>query len=81
MTSARRLPSRIEIRKVPAEYADNERSWMTVDDHGVWLLPDYREHIGAAATAERVEAKRLSLAFDRLWERSGPDPELRTLGL
>ena len=77
---ARRMPSKIKIRKVMSEYADEDRSWVIADD-STWILPDHREHAGVASSYNPVDAERLRQDFDRIWERSLPDPELRALKL
>jgi predicted GNAT family N-acyltransferase len=78
---ARRLDSRIEIRRIPAELAPGDTSYATWDDRGFFLLPDFRDYSAVANTYEPVQAQRLGGEFTHLWDRSAPDPELRTLQL
>ena len=78
---ARRLDSRIEIRKLPEDAGTRELSFATWDNRGYWMLPDYREHQGLRNFYDPVQAERLSDQFARLWVRSAPDPELRLLRL
>lgn len=76
---ARRLDSKIEIRKVPAELAVDRHSCVIADERGYFLLPDYEEYQALANAYDPVQAARLAERFDYLWEHSHPDPELRVL--
>ncbi|MFK7913619.1 MAG: GNAT family N-acetyltransferase [Pseudomonadales bacterium] len=77
----RRLDSKISIRKVPSEYAKDERSFVVWDQQGYWLLPNADDYQGLATAADPVMATRLQERFDYLWERSRTDPDLRSLKL
>ncbi len=76
---ARRLDSKIEIRKVPSELATDRASFVLADEQGYFLLPDHREHQSMANAFDPVQAERLSERFDYLWDRSEADPDLRVL--
>lgn len=78
---ARRLPSKVEIRLVPGELAEDQHCVVTADERAFLLLPDSREYQGFSNGYDPVEASRLVERFDHLWERSHRDPELRTLSL
>jgi predicted GNAT family N-acyltransferase len=78
---ARRLDSRVELRRLPDDAGTRELSFMTWDERGCWLLPDYREYQALRNFHDPVQAKRLTEQFARLWARSTPDPELRLLRL
>lgn len=78
---SRRLDSKISIRKVPPEYAKDERSFVIWDQQGYWLLPNAADYQGLATANDAVMAGRLQERFDYLWERSQADPDLRTLKL
>jgi len=78
---ARRLDSRVELRKLPDDAGTRELSFMTWDELGCWLLPDYRDYQALRNFHDPVQAKRLAEQFARLWARSTPDPELRLLRL
>lgn len=78
---SRRLESKIAIRKVATELAPGANSFVTWDDVGFFLLPDFREYVAVVDGYDRVQAQRFSEHFDRLWERSAADPELRTLAV
>lgn len=78
---ARRLDSKIEIRRVPSEISQDTHSCVICDQRGFFLLPDYREYQGFANRSDPVQATRLAERFVYLWHRSQGDPELRTLRL
>ncbi len=78
---ARRLDSKIEIRRVPDELAEPEASFLTWDAEGYWLMPDYRAYSAQANHRDPVQANRLAERFNYFWERSSSDPELRLLRL
>jgi predicted GNAT family N-acyltransferase len=78
---SRRLDSHIEIRKAPDEHAPADTSFVTWDDQGYFLMPDFRQYLASANAYDPVQARRLAEQFGLLWERSVPDPELRVLRL
>jgi predicted GNAT family N-acyltransferase len=78
---ARRLDSRMEIRKVPEELAPTETSFVTWDEQGYFLMPDFRQYLASANRYDPVHARRLADQFAGLWARSASDPELRVLRL
>jgi predicted GNAT family N-acyltransferase len=80
---ARRLESLITIRRLPpaSDSPDGLTSFVTWDDRGYWLMPDYREYQALRDLADPVQAARLMERFERLWNHSTPDPELRVLSL
>lgn len=78
---ARRLDSRIEIRRINPDISPGEESFATWDDRGFFLMPDFRDYTALVNLYDPVQARRLLEIFDYFWARSGPDPELRTLRL
>ena len=78
---ARRLDSKIEIRKVPGELATDRASFVLADEQGYFLLPDHREYQAMANAFDPVQTERLAERFDYLWDRSEADPDLRVLRL
>jgi predicted GNAT family N-acyltransferase len=79
---ARRLPSKIQIRKLPNDPpAGSKRSFAVVDERSLWVMPDRERYTGFANHHDRVEARRLVDEFDRLFDRSTEDPELRLITL
>jgi N-acetylglutamate synthase-like GNAT family acetyltransferase len=78
---ARRLPSKIKLRRLPNDHAPARRDFMVVDEEAVWIRPDTGAFVGWANPHEPVEARRLLEEFNWLFERSTDDPELRLLSL
>jgi predicted GNAT family N-acyltransferase len=76
----RRMPSKIEMRRLPEEGVPT-RSFIVVDDAAVWIQPDLQAYAGWLNLNDRVEARRLSDEFAALYDRSSDDPELRLLSL
>jgi hypothetical protein len=78
---ARRLDSKIEIRRVPGELATDRASFVLADEQGYFLLPDHREYQAMANAFDPVQVERLAERFSYLWDRSEADPDLRVLRL
>jgi len=78
---ARRMDSKIEIRLVPGELAEDNHSCVVLDELAFLLLPDYREYKAFANRYDPAQANKLAERFDYLWRRSESDPELRALRL
>jgi len=78
---ARRLDSRITIRKISEDVPVNDDSFVTWDGLGFFVLPDYRDYTALANAYDPVQARHLQEAFEYYWARSAPDPELRILQL
>ena len=78
---ARRMDSKIEIRCISSEMAQDEHSCVLWDDEGYWLLPDYRDYDAVANLYDPVRARKLQDRYAYLWSRSAIDRELRLLRL
>lgn len=78
---ARRLPSKVLIRRLPADREPAKSSYIVVDEEAVWMLPDRDAYVGWTNQHDRVQARRLADEFLWLFERSTEDPELRLLSL
>jgi predicted GNAT family N-acyltransferase len=78
---ARRLPSKVAIRRVADELASAEWSFLTWDRVGYVLIPNHLEPVASSNSYDPVTATRLMDQFDSLWASSHEDPELRTLKL
>jgi predicted GNAT family N-acyltransferase len=76
---ARRLDSKIRIRRVPVELASDRHSCVLADERGYWLMPDHLDYHALSNRFDPVQATRLAERFDYLWNRSETDPELRIL--
>ena len=77
---ARRLPSKIEMRRLPDD-STVQRSFVVVDHDAVWIRSDRDAYAGWCNLHDPVEARRLVDEFAVLHERSTDDPELRLLSL
>ena len=78
---ARRIPSKITMRRLPDDVAPSRSSYVVVDDRAIWMQPDRDTYIGWRNLNDRVEARRLGDQFGLLYERGRDDPELRLLTL
>lgn len=78
---ARRLDSKIEIRLVPGELAEDSHSCVILDELAFLMLPDYRDYKAFSNRYDPAQADKLAARFDYLWRRSASDPELRALRL
>ena len=78
---ARRMNSKIQMRRVPEELASDLHTCLMWDERGYWLMPDYREYEGLANLYDPVQAARLSERFGYLWNKGIEDSELRVLRL
>ncbi|MCZ6709843.1 MAG: GNAT family N-acetyltransferase [Gammaproteobacteria bacterium] len=78
---ARRINSKISIRRVPDELATDLHTCLMWDARGYWLMPDFREYEGLANCHDPVQSARMSERFEYLWQKSHADSELRVLRL
>lgn len=81
LTLMHRLPSKIQIRLVPEEQLDEERTFLLVDESGILYLPKFHEYLGFADYDNRPLVKQFVGEFDSFWNRSREDPNLRRLSL
>ena len=66
---ARRVPSKIEMRRLPDEHVPT-RNFIVVDDAAIWVQTDPQAYLGWFNLNDRVEARRLSDEFIALYERA-----------
>ncbi|MCX7063994.1 MAG: GNAT family N-acetyltransferase [Proteobacteria bacterium] len=78
---ARRLPSKVAMRRLPNDPSPPRTSFVVVDGIAIWVQPDKDVYVGWWNLNDRVEARRLADQFVWLYERSSDDPELRLLSL
>ena len=78
---ANRLPSKITIRKLGIEPEDENMAFLMIDDHMLLFQKDEQEYVGFANYAARPEVKIYEQVFERLWQYSQPDPQLRRLSI
>lgn len=74
-----RLSSHIELRKLNPERETLHTEFMVGDEESVLYVQDIDNYRGYYSRYLPVEARRLRLDFDSLWESSLPDPEVRRL--
>ncbi len=78
---ARRLPSKIEMRRLPEDVAPPRSNFIVVDNRAIWVQPNRDAYLGWWNLNDRVEARRFTDDFIALYERASDDPELRLLSL
>jgi len=78
---ARRIDSKIHIRRVPEALAADLHTCLVWDERGYWLMPDFHEYEAMANCYDPVRSKRLTERFELLWHKSSEDSELRVLRL
>ena len=77
---ARRFPSFIHLRVLPAELQDVRDAWMLCDDANLLWRPDHHRYDnGRLQCPSHDKGGKLMRDFDDWWERSTPDPEMRRL--
>jgi hypothetical protein len=75
----RRLTSKIEIKKPPADYIGHLENFMLVDETGYLHRKFHTEYDATVDFNSRFETRRLCMFFEEVWEQSEPDSELRSL--
>ena len=76
-----RLPSRIEIRKLGKAIKSLHSDFLVADQSGILYNQSGDRYAGYAIAHAPLQAVELIDAFEDMWERSEPDPELRNLPL
>jgi predicted GNAT family N-acyltransferase len=78
---ARRLPSKVEIRRATDGKASQDGTFVVGDSTAVWLLQEQDPYAGWSSPHAPVRAERLLVEYVRRFERAVNDPELRLLKL
>jgi len=78
---AQRLPSKISIRRLSIEPEDDAMAFMIVDRDGLLFKNDENSMQGFANLQAGAEIKNLMDVWERLWQNSEADPQLRPLSL
>ena len=78
---ARKLPSRIEIRRHNPEFIDHGENFMVVDATGYVRRRQHNQYEGEADFNDRRKAESYRDLFSAIWECSEPDSELRIIGI
>lgn len=78
---AHHLSSKIQLRKPAEEFNEFHEAFLVVDDMGYLHRPLGDRPDGIAAFHGAKTARDLTLYFNKVWDRSTPDPNLRRLDL
>lgn len=78
---ARQLTSRIGIRRPPEDFRDRTDAFLVVDGRAYCRRPLASAHEAIADLNAPREARLIRADFERMWERSEDDLELRRLHL
>ena len=81
VTLARRLTSRFEIRRPPADYLDHPENFLIADRHAYLHRPLASRYQASACYDAPPEALRLAAFYREVWDQSEPDSALRALML
>ena len=76
---ARKLSSSIRIRLVHADYRQMNHEYLLADDAGIIYRLDHETYEGYANFKDLSEVNRLGREFQRAWDTSYEDPNLRQL--
>lgn len=78
---ARRLPSKIEIRRPHPDAIDHAENFLIADETGFVHRSLYSQYDGEADFNDRLASRELSRFFIQLWNRSEQETSLRRLSL
>lgn len=82
---AQRLPSKIQVRRLPPEHRDRGDNFIVADERHVLFQESIARSEGEYLSADHPQgpatARRYAKIFDELWELGSPDPGLRVLGI
>lgn len=78
---AHHLSSKIQLRKPAEEFNDYHEAFIVVDDQGYLHRPIGDRPEGVAVFHGPKMARDLTAHFNKVWDRSEPDPNLRRLDL
>jgi len=78
---ARRVPSRIEIRRPHIDYEEYPENFLIADKVGYIHRQQFSEYRGGMAFNDPLWAGRLTELFGRIWELSEQDSDLRQLNI
>jgi len=76
----RQLPSRIQIRRIPAEFHRRLVAYLIADDEGYLLRPLAEAFEGRTDFSAPMQVRHLRSEFDHIWERSTQPLDLITFG-
>ena len=76
---SRKLSSSIHIRIVHADYRQMNHEFVLADESGILYRLDFEIYEGYANFTDKTEVNRLGREFQRAWDSSYEDPNLRGL--
>jgi len=78
---SRRLPSRIEIRRVHPDHLDHAENFLVADESGLLQQRYFTRHEGSVCFHSPLAAREHRSFFLGVWDQSHPDSDLRRLHL
>lgn len=75
---ARRLTSRLHIRKLNPEYPSEDCAFIIVDSRSLLMRPKVDQYAGYALYNDPGKARLRQSQFDQAWDHSLSDPDLRS---
>jgi hypothetical protein len=79
--SMRRLPSRMQLRKVAPDFQTQTDEYVIVDEAGVLTRRLATRYEGSANFNARKEARDRTKTFMEIWRPSEPEPKLKHLSI
>lgn len=77
----RRVPSRMQLRKVHKDYLSALEEFMVADETGLLLRRSAARYEGSVNFNARKEARERVKFFNEVWRPSEPDPKLKHLSI
>ncbi len=77
----RRIPSRMQLRKIAPEFQTNTDEFVVVDEAGVLTRRLATRYEGNVNFNAKKEARELVKHFNEIWRPSEPDPKLKHLSI
>lgn len=78
---ARRLTSFVELRKPAADFLDRPEAYVIADNSGILYRPVATRYEGLFGEHDPPRAREMLREFERIWQQSHADRELRRLGI
>lgn len=77
----RRLPSRMQLRKVAPDFQSNSDEFVVADEAGVLVRRVATRYEGSVTFNAKKEARELVKHFNEVWRPSEPEPKLKHLSI
>lgn len=78
---ARRLSSLVELRKPSTDFLDRPEAYVIADNSGILYRPIATRYEGIFGEHDPPRAREMLREFDRIWQQSHADTEMRRLGI